>query len=272
MKILYSIVLSTLLLALSGCNNQDDAAVDPNMNLDTVSSMNTDTSSKNYPHTIPVKVQDTKYEFRTVTGTYNANTGKVVIQNNGANQSGQINQQTQNNTQPSTQPGQTYQPTQSTQPNTQPNQTNQSTQQTQPSTQATPTKQANSKQSMSAFVASVIELTNEERKKQGLGALQAYPELSNVADVKAKDMYEKGYFSHTSPTYGSPFDMMRDFGITYQSAGENIAKGQRSPEEVVKAWMNSEGHRANILSDKYTHIGVGFEEPGFEWVQMFVKK
>lgn len=271
MKILYSIVLSILLLALAGCNNQDDAAVDPNMNLDTVSSMNTDTSSKNYPHTIPVKVQDTKYEFRTVTGTYNANTGKVVIQNNGANQSGQINQPTQS-TQPNTQPNQTNQSTQQTQPSTQPNQTNQSTQNTQPSTQATPTKQADSKQSMSAFVASVIELTNTERKKQGLSALQAYPELSNVADVKAKDMYEKGYFSHTSPTYGSPFDMMRDFGITYQSAGENIAKGQRSPEEVVKAWMNSEGHRANILSDKYTHIGVGFEEPGFEWVQMFVKK
>lgn len=261
MKILYSIVLSTLLFALAGCNNQDDAAVDPNMNLDTVSSVTTNSSSKNYPHTIPVKVQNAKYEFRTVTGTYNANTGKVVIQNNG------VKQPTQN-----TQPGQTNQPAQNTQPNTQAGQINQPTQNTQPNTQAAPTKQAESKESMSAFVSSVIDLTNAERKKQGLSALQAYPELSNVADVKAKDMHDKGYFSHTSPTYGSPFDMMRDFGITYQSAGENIAQGQRTPEEVVKAWMNSEGHRANILSDKYTHIGVGFEEPGYEWVQMFVKK
>ncbi|MGP7818834.1 CAP domain-containing protein [Niallia sp. 01092] len=124
----------------------------------------------------------------------------------------------------------------------------------------------------SEFVTAVIELTNAERQKNGLPALEAYPELSNVANVKAQDMNEKGYFSHTSPTYGSPFDMIRDFGISYQSAGENIAQGQQTPEEVVNAWMNSEGHRANILDNKFTHIGVGFEEADNEWVQMFVKK
>ena len=70
-------------------------------------------------------------------------------------------------------------------------------------------------------------------------------------------MQKNNYFSHTSPTYGSPFDMMRDQGVSYKSAGENIAQGQRTPQEVVQAWMNSEGHRRNILNSNYTHIGVG---------------
>ncbi|MDL4838893.1 S-layer homology domain-containing protein [Aquibacillus rhizosphaerae] len=124
----------------------------------------------------------------------------------------------------------------------------------------------------SEFVTAVIELTNIERKKYGLPALQAYPELNKVANAKAIDMNENNYFSHTSPTYGSPFEMMNDFGITYQSAGENIASGYLTPERVVNAWMNSEGHRKNILRDYFTHIGVGFEDDGYNWVQMFVKK
>jgi uncharacterized protein YkwD len=85
-------------------------------------------------------------------------------------------------------------------------------------------------------------------------------------------MQENNYFSHTSPTYGSPFDMIRDFDISYNSAGENIAQGQRSPEEVVQAWMNSEGHRANIMNGDYTHIGVGYNESGNYWTQMFISK
>ncbi|WP_237562903.1 CAP domain-containing protein [Bacillus dakarensis] len=118
----------------------------------------------------------------------------------------------------------------------------------------------------------VIELTNAERRKNGLSDLQADTSLSNVAREKSRDMQQNNYFSHTSPTYGSPFDMMRDFGVNYQSAGENIAKGQRSPEEVVNAWMNSEGHRKNILSSDYTHIGVGHNQNGNYWTQMFIKK
>ncbi|MDF2592072.1 MAG: sporulation protein, partial [Clostridia bacterium] len=77
---------------------------------------------------------------------------------------------------------------------------------------------------------------------------------------------------HTSPTYGSPFDMMKQFGITYKTAGENIAMGQRTPEEVVKAWMNSPGHRANILKSSFTHIGVGYVANGSYWTQMFIGK
>ena len=75
-------------------------------------------------------------------------------------------------------------------------------------------------------------------------------------------MVENGYFSHNSPVYGSPFDMMKSFGISYWAAGENIARGYKTPEGVVRGWMNSEGHRKNILKERYTHIGVGYVEKG----------
>ncbi|WP_231510839.1 CAP domain-containing protein [Bacillus sp. UNC438CL73TsuS30] len=118
----------------------------------------------------------------------------------------------------------------------------------------------------------VIDLTNAERKKNGLPALSADALLSKVAQTKSDDMEAKHYFSHTSPTYGSPFDMMRDFGVTYKSAGENIAMGQPTAKEVVTAWMNSEGHRKNILSPNYTNIGVGFNSKGNYWTQEFIGK
>lgn len=85
-------------------------------------------------------------------------------------------------------------------------------------------------------------------------------------------MQKNNYFDHNSPTYGSPFDMMKKFGISYKSAGENIAQGQRTPEEVVQAWMNSAGHRANILNNGFTHIGVGYVENGNYWTQQFITK
>ncbi|KUP04506.1 hypothetical protein Q73_15360 [Bacillus coahuilensis m2-6] len=121
----------------------------------------------------------------------------------------------------------------------------------------------------------VVSLTNQERAKYGLPALKSDWELSRVARYKSDDMKNKGYFSHTSPTYGSPFDMMKNFGISYRSAGENIAAGQTSASQVVKDWMNSEGHRANILSRDFTHIGVGYSKGGSYgtyWTQMFIKK
>ncbi|MFC0273874.1 CAP domain-containing protein [Metabacillus herbersteinensis] len=118
----------------------------------------------------------------------------------------------------------------------------------------------------------VIELTNAERRKNGLPDLKADNPLSNVAGKKSDDMKENNYFSHTSPTYGSPFDMMRDFGVDYKTAGENIAQGQQSPEQVVQAWMKSEGHRKNILSGDFTHIGVGHTQDGNYWTQMFIGK
>lgn len=118
----------------------------------------------------------------------------------------------------------------------------------------------------------VLRLVNVERAKVGLPALKNDWELARVAEYKSQDMYDKRYFSHTSPTYGSPFTMMKNFGITYKSAGENIAKGQRSASEVVNAWMNSEGHRKNILSSNFTHIGVGYVPEGNHWTQMFIQK
>ncbi|RSK51797.1 CAP domain-containing protein [Bacillus canaveralius] len=125
---------------------------------------------------------------------------------------------------------------------------------------------------VSAFEQQVLDLTNQERAKHGIPALKLDVELSKVAREKSRDMQAKGYFSHTSPTYGSPFDMMKQFGISYKSAGENIAMGQRSPQEVVTAWMNSEGHRKNILNPSYTNLGVGHVAQGNYWTQMFIGK
>jgi uncharacterized YkwD family protein len=125
---------------------------------------------------------------------------------------------------------------------------------------------------LNAYEQKVVDLTNQERAKNGLAALKVDAALSKMAREKSRDMSANGYFSHTSPTYGSPFDMMKQFGITYKYAGENIAMGQRSPEEVVKAWMNSEGHRKNILNPNFNHIGVGYVEQGNYWTQEFIGK
>ncbi len=116
----------------------------------------------------------------------------------------------------------------------------------------------------------VIRLVNNIRKENGLNTLQYDWQLSRVARYKSQDMHDKGYFSHTSPTYGSPFDMMKSFGLSYRSAGENIAKGYKTPQAVVDGWMNSSGHRANILSSSYTKIGVGYVADGNYWTQMFI--
>ena len=124
----------------------------------------------------------------------------------------------------------------------------------------------------SSYEKEVIRLVNEIRAKNSLGTLKEDWELSRVARYKSEDMKNNNYFSHTSPTYGSPFDMMKKFGISYRGAAENIAKGQKTPQEVVNAWMNSSGHRANILNKNYTHIGVGYVKSGNIWTQMFISK
>ena len=123
---------------------------------------------------------------------------------------------------------------------------------------------------VTSFEAEVVRLVNMERAKYGLAPLTEDWQLSRVARYKSQDMKDNGYFSHTSPVYGSPFQMMKSFGISYRTAGENIAKGQRTPAAVVSAWMNSSGHRANILNSSFTHIGVGYVASGHYWTQMFV--
>jgi uncharacterized YkwD family protein len=128
-------------------------------------------------------------------------------------------------------------------------------------------------ESMGGYEQQVLDLTNAERAKAGLQPLMGnYSELNTSARMKAEDMAKNNYFSHTSPTYGDPFQEMRAFGVTYNAAGENIAKGQQTPAEVVQAWMNSAGHRANILNGAYTHMGVGYEANQKVWVQQFVAK
>ncbi|WP_180375377.1 SafA/ExsA family spore coat assembly protein [Clostridium thermarum] len=122
--------------------------------------------------------------------------------------------------------------------------------------------------------AEVVRLVNVERNKKGLAPLKANWQLARVARYKSQDMINKNYFSHTSPTYGSPFNMMETFGIRFSAAGENIAMGQKTPAEVVTAWMNSPGHRANILSPTYNQIGVGLATSSSGktyWTQMFIK-
>lgn len=120
----------------------------------------------------------------------------------------------------------------------------------------------------------VIRLVNVERARAGLPALKTNWQLSRVARYKSADMANRGYFSHTSPTYGSPFRMMESFGLRFSAAGENIAYGQRTPAEVMRDWMNSPGHRSNILSRNYTEIGVGLAKNKngvCYWTQMFMK-
>lgn len=124
--------------------------------------------------------------------------------------------------------------------------------------------------SVMAFENEVIRLVNEIRVKNGLSALNTNWELSRIARYKSQDMVSNRYFSHTSPTYGSPFQMIKSFGLAYQSAGENIAYGQTTPQAVVNAWMNSSGHRANILNSSYKQIGVGYVANGHYWTQLFI--
>lgn len=127
------------------------------------------------------------------------------------------------------------------------------------------------KEKASELEEEVVRLVNIERSKNGLPRFIKDSKLSELARLKSEDMQKNNYFDHTSPKYGSPFQMMKKFGVNYRRAGENIAKGQRSPGAVVKAWMNSPGHRANILNKNFNKIGVGAHEyrGTIYWTQMF---
>lgn len=124
----------------------------------------------------------------------------------------------------------------------------------------------------SKFQRKVVELVNVERQKVGNDPLVEDALLDKGATLKADDMKDKGYFSHTSPTYGTAFKQMNTLGVDWQRAGENIASGYKTPETVVKGWMDSPGHRANILSPKFGKIGIGYAPGGNAdayWVQWF---
>ena len=120
----------------------------------------------------------------------------------------------------------------------------------------------------------MVQLVNKARAENNLPALKVDTELANVARIKSQDMIDNNYFSHNSPTYGSPFDMMKDFGINYVQAGENIA-GNQDVQKAHEALMNSPGHRKNILSPDFTHIGIGIRKGGQYgnmYTQMFISK
>lgn len=120
----------------------------------------------------------------------------------------------------------------------------------------------------------VFNLINKQRTANGLSELKSDSELQRVAKIKAQDMLSNNYFSHNSPTYGSPFDMLKSFKISYKTAGENIA-GNSSNNLAVNAWMNSSGHRANILNGNFNYTGIGVvngSKYGKIYVQMFIGK
>ncbi len=117
----------------------------------------------------------------------------------------------------------------------------------------------------------VLKLINEYREKNGVNKLSMGTKLIKMARLKADDMTAKNYFSHTSPTYGSPFDMMKNYGLSYKVAGENIA-GNPSLEGAVNSWINSSTHRENLLSNSYNYVGIGISKSstyGYVVVAMF---
>lgn len=120
------------------------------------------------------------------------------------------------------------------------------------------------------FESEVLRLVNIERKNAGLSPLIASKELDKVAKLKSEDMAIYNYFDHDSPNYGSPFEMMKMFGIKYTAAGENLAKGYKTPESVVSGWMESPGHRKNILNPNFNKLGVGiYYGDTTYWTQLF---
>ena len=123
--------------------------------------------------------------------------------------------------------------------------------------------------SMSTLEQTACDLINQQRIVNGLSPLTIDANLSIKARIKSQDMKTNNYFSHNSPTYGSPFQMMKQLGIAYRSAGENIAMGYQNAHAVVSAWMASESHRANILSGTYTTMGIGYVD-GY-WTQWFIR-
>ena len=133
---------------------------------------------------------------------------------------------------------------------------------------------SNTNTTMTADEKEVFDLINKQRTQNGLSALKLDTETLRVARIKAQDMVDNNYFSHNSPTYGTPFQMLNSFKISYKTAGENIA-GNSSNSAAVTAWMNSSGHKANILNSSFNYTGIGVvkgSKYGKIYVQLFLGK
>ncbi len=129
-----------------------------------------------------------------------------------------------------------------------------------------------SNNNMHAFVQEVVNLVNAERAKEGLSPLTINTKVQAAAQVRAVECEQS--FSHTRPNGTSFSTALKEQNVSYQRAGENIAWGQRSPKEVMNGWMNSEGHRANIMNPNFTTIGVGYYQNAKGtnyWCQLFTK-
>lgn len=124
-------------------------------------------------------------------------------------------------------------------------------------------------QASSGYASQVLELVNQERTNQGLSALTTDSSLTAAANKRAVEIVSS--FSHTRPDGSSCFTVFDEFGISPQTGGENIAYGQKTPAEVVEGWMNSQGHRENILNPKFTKLGVGVHTQNgvIYWSQLF---
>lgn len=143
-----------------------------------------------------------------------------------------------------------------------------------PNNQGNTGSEFTSNASISADEKEVLNLINNQRAENGLKPLEIDYEVQRVARIKAQDMVDNNYFAHESPTYGTPFNMLKSFGISYKTAGENIA-GNSTNNGAVNAWMNSQGHRANILNGNYTYTGIGIVNSGKYgkiYVQIFIGK
>lgn len=123
-------------------------------------------------------------------------------------------------------------------------------------------------QEETGYAQQVLNLVNQERSARGLGALTLDNSLSNVAYLHSKDMSDNNFFSHNNLKGETPFDRIKKASISYKTAGENIAMGYKSPEAVVDGWMNSDGHRANILNASFTKMGLGYYNN--YWTQLFI--
>jgi uncharacterized protein YkwD len=135
---------------------------------------------------------------------------------------------------------------------------------------ATTTSTSTSNSTTSSYAAQVLQLVNKERAKEGLSALTTNNTITAAGNVRAKEIVQS--FSHTRPNGSSPFTALSEAGITYRAAGENIAYGQRTPQEVVTGWMNSPGHRANIMNPSFGKVGIGVYKDSngtIYWTQLF---
>lgn len=117
----------------------------------------------------------------------------------------------------------------------------------------------------------VLNLMNRERKARGMEPLKLDETLNKLAIMKSNDMVKNKYFSHTSPVYGTPYDMLKKYNVQFMAAAENIAAGQRDPKTVMRSWMSSSGHRKNILNPRYTKVGIGKDSSNSSvWTEIFI--